>query len=68
MKTKAKLKKKEADGCTVQSHPNGIHQATIKHGIEYDFMYDDDHNFYLIIGDVLFLETSTAFKFVKSEN
>ena len=63
MKTKAKLKKKEAE-TIVKSHPNGLHKATVKRGVEYDFIYDDEQNFYLIIDDILYLETSTAFKFV----
>ncbi len=64
MKTKAKLKKKESGGI-LNSHPNGLHQAKLQHDVEYDFMYDDEHNFFLVIDDVLYDEVSTAFKFVE---
>lgn len=65
MKTKAVLKKSECASCNVRSHPNGLFTTAILHDVEYDFMYDDELNFYLIIDDKLFLEVSTAFKFVQ---
>lgn len=60
---KAILRKDETPNCQATSL-NGIHTITIKHGVEYEFMYDSNEDFYLIVDDVIYPDCSTAFDFV----
>lgn len=64
---KAYLRKEETADCVATS-PSGKHTIQIKHGIGYDFMYNDDGDFFLIVDDRIYEETSTAFDFKNEEN
>lgn len=61
---KAVLRKEETGNCVATSYPNGEFEITVRHGIEYDYLYDSEDNFYIIVNDIIYSETSTAFDFV----
>lgn len=63
---KATLRKEESKGCIAKS-PSGKHTIEVKHGIEYDFLYDGNEGFYLVVDDRIYKETSTAFDFVETK-
>ena len=63
MKTKAILKPTESEGCVATS-PSGKKEIKVEHNKLYDFVYDKEDNFYLVVDDVLFEEISTAFDFL----
>lgn len=42
----------------------GKKELEVKHNTLYDYLYDSEDNFYLIVEDVLYSEVSTAFNFI----
>lgn len=59
---KAYLRIDETGGCVATS-PSGKYSVSVIHGVGYDFMYNDDGGFFLIVDDRIYEETSTAFDF-----
>lgn len=43
---------------------SGKKELEVKKNTLYDYIYDNEDNFYLIVEDVLYPEVSTAFNFV----
>lgn len=43
---------------------SGKKELKVKHNTLYDYLYDSEDNFYLIVEDVLYSEVSTAFNFI----
>lgn len=59
---KARLKKDESQSVALSY--SGRKELKVRHNILYDFIYDSEDNFFLIVEDVLYQEVSTAFDFV----
>lgn len=62
MTTKAFLRK-DVEGVIAYSKPKGEYSIDVEHGIAYDFVYDDEDNFYIISDGYMFEEVSTCFDF-----
>lgn len=61
---KAILRESEESGMVSQCpFVDGL-EIEIQHGVLYDFIYDNEDNFYLIFDGRLYPEESTAFNFV----
>jgi hypothetical protein len=43
---------------------SGEKRLEVKHNTLYDYLYDSEDNFYLIVDDILYPEVSTAFNFI----
>ena len=67
MSSKAILLDTETEGCVAQSYPSGKHELTLKHNVLYDYIYNDENEFFIIVDDRLYPETSTAFGFTDPE-
>lgn len=61
---KAVLKPTESAGSIATCPFSPYHQIEIKHGEKYNFLYDSNDDFYIIVNGRLYEETSTAFDFV----
>lgn len=63
---KAILKRSENEECNAQCPFYPFPSIAIQHGVEYDFMYDDSENFYLVVDGRVYSEQSTAFDFIRT--
>lgn len=59
---KAILRPKESESIAFSF--SGEKSLEVKKNILYNYLYDSEDNFYLIVEDVLYPEVSTAFNFV----
>lgn len=61
---KAVLRPTESEGMRATCPFPPYYQIDIKHGEKYNFMYDSNDDFYIIVDGRIYEETSTAFDFL----